>query len=100
MPGTEWVSDVAGGECIVRGESLITLIPSFVLSELRTACALGVSVFLPFIVVDLVVANLLVALGLTMVNPVTISLPVKLLLFAVGDAWFLVCRGLVLSYGQ
>ena len=84
--------------CIIRGEGFLTLLPAFVISELRAACALGVAVFLPFMVIDLVVANLLVALGLNMVNPVSISMPLKLFLFAAGDAWFLVCRSLMLSY--
>ena len=84
---------------LLPGESVLSLIPAFMLSELQAAFAIGVVLFLPFIVIDLVVANLLVGLGLNMVSPAAFSLPLKLLLFAGCDAWFLLSRSLVLSYG-
>ncbi len=84
--------------CRPRGETLFTLVSSFVLSELYQAFAIGFSIFLPFLVIDLVTANLLVGLGMMMVSPVTVSLPFKLILFVLCDGWFLLCRSLVLSY--
>jgi len=80
-------------------ESLMTLVPAFVLTELAEAFMIGFTVFLPFLVVDLVIANLLVGLGMMMVSPITIALPFKLLLFVLCDGWFLLSRGLVLTYG-
>lgn len=82
----------------LAGESFFTLLPAFLLSELQSAFVIGVSIFLPFLVVDLVVSNLLVGLGMMMVSPLSISLPLKLLLFVLCDGWFLLARGLVLSY--
>ena len=85
-------------QCIPPGESFFTLVPSFVLSELSEAFAIGFTLFLPFLIVDLVIANLLVGLGMMMVSPVTISLPFKIILFVLCDGWFLLARGLVLGY--
>ncbi len=79
-------------------ETLFTLIPSFVLSELHEAFAIGFSIFIPFLIIDLVVANILMGLGMMMVSPVTISLPIKLVLFVLCDGWFLLSRGLVMGY--
>ena len=86
-------------ECVVPGEDILSLVPSFVISELKEAFSIGFLIFLPFLVIDLVVANLLVGLGMMMVSPVTISLPFKIILFVIIDGWFLLCRGLVLGYG-
>jgi len=74
------------------------LAPAFVVSELRRAFTIGFLVFVPFLVVDLLVANVLLALGLTQLSPTTIALPFKLLLFVGVDGWRLLARGLVLSY--
>lgn len=82
----------------VKGESFTSLIPAFVLSELRSAFMMGFVIYLPFLIVDLVVINVLMALGMMMVSPVTVSLPLKLLLFVLCDGWFLLSRGLILSY--
>jgi len=94
--------DVASGEqrriCKPKGETFFTLIPAFVLSELREGFAMGFSIFLPFLIVDLVIANLLVGLGMMMVPPVTVSLPFKIMLFVLCDGWFLLSRGLILGY--
>lgn len=73
-------------------------VPAFVLSELAGAFWTGFMLFLPFLIVDLVVSNTLVGLGMTMVSPITVSLPLKLLLFTACNGWFLICRGLVLGY--
>jgi len=74
------------------------LAPAFVVSELRRAFTIGFLVFLPFLVVDLLAANVLLALGLTQLSPTTVALPFKLLLFVAVDGWKLVARGLVLGY--
>lgn len=74
------------------------LIPAFVTSQLKEAFEVGFLVFVPFIVVDMVIANILLAMGMQMLSPTVISLPFKLLLFVLVDGWFLIVRGLVLSY--
>ncbi len=74
------------------------LIPAFVTSQLKEAFEVGFLLFVPFIIVDMVVANILLAMGMQMLSPSVISLPFKLLLFVVVDGWFLIVRGLVLSY--
>jgi len=74
------------------------LIPAFVTSQLKEAFEAGFLIFLPFIVIDMVVANVLLAMGMNMLSPSVISLPFKILLFVLVDGWFLVVRGLVLSY--
>jgi type III secretion protein R len=74
------------------------LIPAFVTSQLKEAFEAGFLIFLPFIVIDMVVANVLLAMGMNMLSPSVISLPFKILLFVLADGWFLVVRGLVLSY--
>ena len=82
----------------VAEEDLMVLIPAFVTSELRRAFEIGFLLFIPFLVVDLVISNLLMALGMHMLSPTTISLPFKLLLFVLADGWQLLLRGLVESY--
>lgn len=82
----------------VDKEDFQVLIPSFVTSQLKEAFQIGFIVFVPFIVIDMVVANILLAMGMQMLSPSVISLPFKLLLFVLVDGWFLIVRGLVLSY--
>lgn len=77
----------------------ITLVSAFVTSELRTAFQMGFVIFLPFIVVDLIVASVLMSLGMFMLPPMMISLPFKLLLFVLADGWTLVVQNLVTSFG-
>jgi type III secretion protein R len=79
-------------------EDFQILMPAFVTSQLKEAFEVGFLIFVPFIVVDMVVANILLAMGMQMLSPSVISLPFKLLLFVVVDGWFLIVRGLVLSY--
>jgi type III secretion protein R len=79
-------------------DDLAVLAPAFVVSELRRAFTMGFLVFLPFLVIDLVVANALLALGLTQLSPTSVSLPLKLLLFVAVDGWRLLARTLALSY--
>src|SRR5688572_4458180 len=78
--------------------SLRMAIPAYIVSELTTAFQMGVIVLLPFLVVDLAVASLLMSMGMMMVPPVTISLPIKLLLFVLVDGWNLVAGSLLKSY--
>ena len=72
--------------------------PAYILSELKVAFEIGFVVFVPFIVLDLVVANILLALGMFMLSPTIISLPFKLLIFIAVDGWALIVQGLVQSY--
>jgi flagellar biosynthesis protein FliP len=78
--------------------SIRMAVPAFVLSELTTAFQMGVIVLLPFLVVDLAVASLLMSMGMMMVPPTTLSLPVKLLLFVLVDGWHLVAGSILRSY--
>lgn len=77
---------------------LHVVIPSFMVSELSTAFKIGFFLFLPFLVVDLVVANTLLALGMMMLSPVTISMPFKLLIFTLANGWYLILQALVTSF--
>lgn len=76
----------------------LTLIPAFVISELKTAFQLGFVIFVPFLVIDMIVASTLMAMGMMMLPPVMISLPFKILLFVLVDGWHLVVRSLLLSF--
>ncbi|SMF24956.1 flagellar type III secretion system pore protein FliP [Pseudogulbenkiania subflava] len=78
--------------------SMKTLIPAFVISELKTAFQIGFMVFIPFLIIDLVVASILMAMGMMMVSPVIISLPFKLMLFVLVDGWTLLMGSLVRSF--
>ena len=77
---------------------LTVLVPAFVVTELTEAFAIGFLIFLPFLVIDLVVANVLLALGMQMLNPTQVSLPFKLLLFVAIDGWGLLAQALVSGY--
>ena len=79
--------------------SMTTLIPAFVLSELKSAFIIGLVVFIPFLVLDMLVSAALMAMGMMMVPPAIVSLPFKLLLFVVVDGWALITTALVGSYG-
>ncbi len=79
--------------------STATLIPAFVLSELKDAFIIGFIIFIPFLVIDIVVSGALMSLGMMMMPPVMVSLPFKLLLFVMVDGWALVIKSLVASYG-
>jgi flagellar biosynthetic protein FliP len=79
---------------------MLTLVPAFILSELKTAFLMGFKVYLPFLVIDLVISSLLISMGMLMLPPVLISLPFKLLLFVLVDGWQLVVGGLMLSVHQ
>jgi flagellar biosynthesis protein FliP len=79
--------------------SMTTLIPAFVISELKSAFIIGLVVFIPFLVLDMLVSAALMAMGMMMVPPTVVSLPFKLLLFVVVDGWALITTALVGSYG-
>lgn len=74
------------------------LVPSFIISELRTAFVIGFLIYIPFIVIDMVVASTLMSMGMMMLPPTTISMPFKILLFVLADGWYLIIEGLVRSF--
>lgn len=78
--------------------SMKTLIPAYIISELKTAFQIGFMVFIPFLIIDLVVATILMAMGMMMVSPAMISLPFKLMLFVLVDGWTLLMGSLVQSF--
>ncbi len=82
----------------VSPEDLMVIVPAFVISELKESFQIGFIIFVPFLVIDMIVANILMALGMQMLSPTTISLPFKLLLFVVIDGWYLITRGLIIGY--
>jgi len=86
------------GEPSFERTDLRVLAPAFVVTELAEAFLIGFLLFVPFLVVDIVVANVLMSLGMHMLSPTTISLPLKLLLFVLVDGWRLICEGLATGY--
>ncbi len=87
------------GPTAVKDLPMRVVIPAFVISELQTAFQMGFLLFLPFLVIDFLVSSVLMALGMMMMPPVTVALPLKLLLFVLVDGWHLVVRSLVQSFG-
>jgi type III secretion protein R len=81
-----------------KPDDFLIVIPAFLVTELTEAFEIGFLVYLPFVVIDLIVSNILLAMGMMMVSPVTISLPLKLFLFVMVDGWSRLIQGLVLSY--
>ncbi|MBV8490385.1 MAG: flagellar type III secretion system pore protein FliP [Candidatus Eremiobacteraeota bacterium] len=77
---------------------IVVLVPAFVVGELRSAFAIGFALYLPFVAIDLTVAAMLMGLGMMMLSPPVVSLPVKLLLFVMVDGWALVCGGVAASF--
>jgi flagellar biosynthesis protein FliP len=86
------------GPTAVKDLPIRVVIPAFVISELQTAFQMGFLLFLPFLVIDFLVASVLMALGMMMMPPVSVSLPLKLLLFVLVDGWHLVVKSLVQSF--
>jgi flagellar biosynthesis protein FliP len=78
---------------------LRVLIPAFVISELRTAFIIGFYIYIPFLIIDMVVASTLMAMGMMMLPPVFVSLPFKIIMFVLADGWFLLVESLVRSFG-
>ncbi len=81
-----------------RNAPLNVLVPAFVVGELRNAFAIGFALYLPFVAIDLAVAAMLMGLGMMMLSPPVVSLPVKLLLFVMVDGWALLCGGVAASF--
>lgn len=90
-----WGPELSAG---VGARDFLVLMPAFVVSELTAAFQIGFLLYLPFVVIDLIVSNILLAMGMMMVSPVTISLPLKLFLFVMVDGWSRLIQGLVLTY--
>jgi type III secretion protein R len=88
----------AGDAAAVTEDSASVVLPAFVITELKEAFQIGFLVFLPFLVLDMVIANVLLALGMQTLSPSQVSLPFKILLFVAVDGWALLARGLVLGY--
>ncbi len=82
----------------LKPTDFIILIPSFITTQLKAAFEIGVLIYLPFFVIDLVTSNILLAMGMMMLSPLTIALPLKLLLIVMVDGWTLIIQGLVLSF--
>lgn len=83
---------------LIKKDSMLILIPSFTISELTKAFQIGFVLYLAFVAIDLIISNILLAMGMMMVSPTTISLPFKLLLFVTLDGWLKISQGLMLSY--
>ncbi len=93
--------DIAGMNRPKNAQEVSTsvLIPSFIISELKTAFQIGFVLYIPFLVVDMVVASVLLSMGMMMLPPIMISLPFKLMLFVLADGWYLIVGSLVKSFG-
>lgn len=97
----EYFLELGGyGPTAVKDLPMRVVIPSFVISELQTSFQMGFLLFLPFLVIDFLVSTVLMALGMMMMPPVAVSLPLKLLLFVLVDGWHLVVRSLVQSFSS
>ncbi|NGX26435.1 MAG: Flagellar biosynthetic protein FliP [Chlamydiae bacterium] len=82
----------------LKPNDFIILIPAFITSQLKTAFEIGVLIYLPFFVIDLVTSNILLAMGMMMLSPLTIALPLKLLLLVMVDGWTIIIQGLTMSF--
>jgi flagellar biosynthetic protein FliP len=93
-------AEMSGIESVQSDDDLpvVTVVSAFVVSELRTAFQMGFVIYLPFVVVDVIVASVLMSLGMFMLPPVMISMPLKLLLFVLADGWTLVVQNVVRSF--
>jgi type III secretion protein R len=81
----------------LKNTDFVVLVPAFITSQLKTAFEIGVLIYLPFFVIDLVVSNILLAMGMMMLSPLTIALPIKLLLLVMIDGWTILIQGLATS---
>ena len=95
-------TDMAGGGTFKSGAEVpfSILLPAFVTSELKTAFQIGFMIFIPFLVIDMVVASVLMSLGMMMLSPVLVALPFKLMLFVLADGWNLLIGSLAASFAQ
>ncbi|MBE8215685.1 MAG: type III secretion system export apparatus subunit SctR [Endozoicomonadaceae bacterium] len=85
-------------QSMLSADSFLILVPAYAIGQLTQAFQIGFLLYLPFIIIDLIVSNILLAMGMMMVSPMTIALPFKLLLFVLLDGWTRLIHGLVLSY--
>jgi flagellar biosynthetic protein FliP len=93
--------DVSDPSKLTRADvDMVTLVPAYMLSELKTAFLMGFRIYLPFLVIDMVISTMLISMSMMMLPPVLISLPFKLLLFVLVDGWALVVGGLMHSFAQ
>lgn len=90
--------ETTGLETDAREPTLFSLLPAYALSEIKSAFEIGFYIYLPFVVIDLIISSILLALGMMMMSPVTISVPVKLILFVAIDGWSLISKGLIMQY--
>jgi type III secretion protein R len=93
-----WRMRVPRDRASLTDQDFSVIVPAFVISELKEAFQIGFILFVPFLVVDMIVANILMALGMQMLSPTTISLPFKILLFVLVDGWYLISKGLIVAY--
>ena len=92
--------DISGKEPTNNEElDISSLIPAFIISELKTAFQIGFLIYIPFLILDMVVASILLSMGMMMLPPVLISLPFKLMLFVMVDGWYLTVGSLMRSFG-
>jgi flagellar biosynthetic protein FliP len=93
-------SDIADYNYTGNGEEIpiSILIPSFMTSELKTAFTIGFLIYIPFVIIDLVVASVLMSMGMMMLSPMMISMPFKLMLFVLADGWILIMQSLTASF--
>ncbi len=77
---------------------MTTMVPAYAISELKTAFQMGFMIFIPFLIIDMVVASVLMSMGMMMLPPVMISLPFKILLFVLVDGWYLIVKSLLDSF--
>jgi len=98
----ETLANMAGIEAVDQPSDLpmTVIIPAFIISELKTAFQIGFMLFIPFLIIDLVVASILMAMGMMMLSPMIVSLPFKLMLFVLVDGWNLVIGTIATSYGM
>ena len=92
------IQNMSDSQSDITANDLVVVIPAFTISELTSAFRIGFMIFLPFIIIDLVVANILMAMGMMMLSPTIVSLPFKVLLFVMVDGWAKLAHGLVTSY--
>ena len=92
--------DIAGIEVVETADDIPTwvLVPAFIISELRTAFIIGFLIYIPFIVIDMVVSSTLMAMGMMMLPPTTISMPFKILLFIMADGWTLIIESVLRTF--
>jgi len=91
--------DASGKELKDKNVPFRALIPSFMISELRRAFEIGFLIFLPFLIIDMVIASILMSMGMMMLPPSVISMPFKVIFFVLVDGWYLIAGSLVKSYG-